>query len=449
MVENDPFPIVDAIAPTIHIAPIFRTRRVKNLGFNKRCQGIRSLDALHVKDVMSYLQLLDSIDLNTCTAQMTRKIMLAKKYCAQRYLDVVRMPGYIRPPLVRKNSKISELEPSIIPETYRFTTSDQLLRLKAAFHIGDVITLNNGCKLTGDTFLLMGIYRLKFPVRECDLQSYFGVELSIVSRALTQFYSFMTQRWGYLLFDHVSFWKPYFPQCAEAIREFLLQKHNLVFRAADMEGGFSVFGFIDNTLNPTCRPGSGPNGDGPNAPRYNREIQEAFYTGWKKLNGMKYQTVNLPNGMIMHAYGGVSIRHNDSWSLRMSDINGIVSRAQEGSPVQYIMYGDSAYTWMSHLKSRYVAALGDNLTQRERDEDIAMSSVRESIEWDYGRIKSLWKTIDYKKMLRIGDGLVSDIFITAMLFPNAHCTMNGSQTTSYFNLMPPTLEEWTHLGPQF
>jgi hypothetical protein len=56
-----------------------------------------------------------------------------------------------------------------------------------------------------------------------------------------------------------------------------------------------IFGFIDNTLNSTCRPGGGPACDGENAPRNDPDIQRAYYTGWKKMHGQKFQTVDLPN----------------------------------------------------------------------------------------------------------------------------------------------------------
>ena len=60
-----------------------------------------------------------------------------------------------------------------------------------------------------------------------------------------------------------------------------------------------------------CRPGGGPAGDGRNAPWNDPPIQRAWYNGWKKLRGLKWQAVDFPNGMNGHVYSPISIRQND------------------------------------------------------------------------------------------------------------------------------------------
>ena len=64
-----------------------------------------------------------------------------------------------------------------------------------------------------------------------------------------------------------------------------------------------VIAFIDNKCTATCRPGSGPAHDGPGTPRKDLGglIQVSVYSGWKKLNGFKIETVTSPDGMTMHA----------------------------------------------------------------------------------------------------------------------------------------------------
>ena len=61
-------------------------------------------------------------------------------------------------------------------------------------------------------------------------------------------------------------------------------------------GTFKVIAFIDDNVSRTCRPGGGPMEEGPDAPRYDNEIQAAFYNGWKNImksngNASNYQTV--------------------------------------------------------------------------------------------------------------------------------------------------------------
>ena len=54
-----------------------------------------------------------------------------------------------------------------------------------------------------------------------------------------------------------------------------------------------VFGIIDNTYIKTCRPGGGPANDTEHAPRRvgAHEIQRAFYSGYLRAHGLKYQTL--------------------------------------------------------------------------------------------------------------------------------------------------------------
>ena len=78
-------------------------------------------------------------------------------------------------------------------------------------------------------------------------------------------------------------------------------------------------------MNATCRPAGGPefirNCGFEGMPRNDKEIQKAYYNGWKKFHGLKWQTVDLPNGLIFNAFGPVSCRHNDLYTLEHSNIN--------------------------------------------------------------------------------------------------------------------------------
>ena len=82
-----------------------------------------------------------------------------------------------------------------------------------------------------------------------------------------------------------------------------------------------MLGFIDDTNHRTCRPGSGPNGEYDHADRKDNahNIQAAFYSGYMKGHGLKYQTILLPNGMWGSVYGS-SLRHNDKGVLNMSGL---------------------------------------------------------------------------------------------------------------------------------
>lgn len=161
----------------------------------------------------------------------------------------------------------------------------------------------------------------------------------------------------------------------------------------DPIGGFKIFSFIDNTMNGTCHPGGGPTRDGTNAPRNDPLIQRAWDNGWEKMHGMKWQTVDLPNGMNFHVFGPVCLRHNDLYTLAESDINNKLAQLQMNEPIQFFTYVDSAYmiVYYSHIKARYNE---EPITPRQSLENRVMSSGREVVEWNYGYVGIMWSLVD-------------------------------------------------------
>jgi hypothetical protein len=207
-----------------------------------------------------------------------------------------------------------------------------------------------------------------------------------------------------------------------------------------------VVGFIDNTVNATCRPAGGPARSGPNAPR-NDPLIRAFYNGWKKLHGLKWQTVDLPNGMNLHVYGPVSCRRHDLLNLRESGINEKLATLSGQLGVEYYVYGDSAYVTNVYdfVKARHE---GDNLTPRQSLENRVLSSARECIEWDYGEVGKMWAITNYKYVLKMRKMPIASIYLCALILRNAHATMNGSNASLYFNCEPPSFETWVGAGPR-
>jgi hypothetical protein len=108
-----------------------------------------------------------------------------------------------------------------------------------------------------------------------------------------------------------------------------------------------------------------------------------------KLHGLKWQTVDFPNGMNGHVYGPISIRRNDLTTANWSRINDLWAAMQQGEEYQYTIYGDSAYIVLgySHIKARHTS---DPMPPRLVLENKCLSSCRETIEWDYGNVDTLW-----------------------------------------------------------
>jgi len=331
-----------------------------------------------------------------------------------------------------------------IPTDLRFDSKSEIRKLFTGFQFPERMSSSCRRSFTGEEVFLFGLYRLgnagKYNRR--DIRDHFGfTHDSICSDCFRLFVDHMTEHWGYLLTNNVGFWTPYFAQFAEAIRLMVWEK-GCYFEP----GTFAIFGFIDNTMNATCRPKGGPSRDGVNAPRNDPQIQEAWYNGWKKLHGMKWQTVDLPNGMTYHAWGAISVRHNDLYSLRHSTINDLIADEQLHHLLQYYIYGDSAYMTLdtTHIRARHNY---DPNTVRENLENKALSSCREVIEWDYGDMGNFFPFLKMENVLKLSSMPVKKIYLTAMILRNSLNCFRPNQTSQYFNLPPPSFDAWISQGP--
>jgi len=110
-----------------------------------------------------------------------------------------------------------------------------------------------------------------------------------------------------------------FPAFYDAINCFIQKPtiHHFTDGSAEERDGlnflpFSIFGFIDCSIDRISRPFSGPDGDYIGAPRkaMHDAAQRSVYTGYKKCHGIKVETVLLPNG-ISTVYGPTSARIHD------------------------------------------------------------------------------------------------------------------------------------------
>lgn len=243
--------------------------------------------------------------------------------------------------------------------------------------------------------------------------------------------NFVCTTWGYLLVDNLEYWYPFFPQFCNSIRQRVERNvGDVVTLEEDLENGFSIVGFIDNTISAICRPGGGPAPPGgPGAPRYDPQLQQAFYTRYKKLHGVKFQAIVLPNGMFLHVHGAMEARHHDIENLRSSMILQNLFDLQNGQAAKYTIHGDGAY----NIAHRMITGGG--------------VACRVSCEWDFGEFKQLFATIDYQKMLRLRENHVASIIFASMWLFNAHVAMNGNEVSRYFNDNPPELEDWMASGP--
>lgn len=103
------------------------------------------------------------------------------------------------------------------------------------------------------------------------------------------------------------------------------------------------------------------------------------------------------------------------------------------------LYGDPAYPLRIHLQAPFRNAV---LTPQMQDFNKSMSAVRDSVEWIFGDIINYFKFLDFKKNLKLQLSAVGKFYIVAAILRNALTCMYPNETSQYFGLEPPSLQEY-------
>ena len=340
---------------------------------------------------------------------------LLKKYRQIAYIDVAKELRYNDP----SKRSIAAWSNDEVYLNFRFLNRAQVFRLKDGFKFPEKITLQSRHEFSGEEAVLILLYRFHYPGRLTDMEKIFSRDYSTISRIFNWSINFMVTHWGHLLNNRMDYWRDSFPLFAKKINEKHIENGGV--------GSLNprIFGFIDTTINAIARPSQGerlPGGAG--VDQILEDVQRCFYTKYKKLHGLKFQTVGLPNGMHFHVSGPYSARHNDAYIYGKSHIEDSLRELQSGEPEQYKIHGDNAYTNTDYCTVQQLRKL------------------RISIEWTYHEVKDFYKLIDYKRLLKIQLMNVGDLLFTALLLHNSYVAMNGSEASSYFDIAPPTFDSW-------
>lgn len=87
------------------------------------------------------------------------------------------------------------------------------------------------------------------------------------------------------------------------------------------------------------------------------------------------------------------------------------------------------------------------LTPQMQAFNAAMSNVRTSVEWLFGDVINYFKFLDFKKNLKIGLSSIGKMYVVCALLRNALTCLYGNETSEYFGLQPPQLQDyfvWYH-----
>ncbi|HVT63043.1 MAG TPA: transposase family protein, partial [Legionellaceae bacterium] len=156
--------------------------------------------------------------------------------------------------------------------------------------------------------------------------------------------------------------------------------------------------------------------------RFDNQLQRTFYQGWKSIHGLKYETLELANGITLFVSTPVSSRASDLDILAESDINNLFAQIQVGNRDQYTMFGDSIYPDdRSHIRTY-------NLVN-----NTYMKSIRIANEWHYGELVNLFPFMDYRcNMKMLADRKIKMYYYVCTILRNCHTCLYGNATSDYF-----------------
>ena len=123
--------------------------------------------------------------------------------------------------------------------------------------------------------------------------------------------------------------------------------------------------------------------------------------------------------------------------------SGLLNQLQEyaysptGQPM--CLYGDPAYPLRVHLQAPFRNAV---LTPQMQAFNTSMSVVRNSVEWIFGDIVNYFRFLDYKKNLKIELSSVGKYYVVSAILRNAMTCLYHNQTSSFFDIEPPSLQEY-------
>ena len=149
-----------------------------------------------------------------------------------------------------------------------------------------------------------------------------------------------------------------------------------------------------------------------------------------------------PFGIVVHLLGPVEGTRHDFAMLRM---NGLLNQQQNDLPPRsaapgdvFAIYEDSAYPLRTNLQ---VPFTGPNLTPDQTVFNARMSECRVYVEWGFADITTKFSSLAVKKKKRLLHQPVGMYYAVATLLNSCHTCLYGNETSQFFDLTPPTLDQ--------
>ncbi|KAK7481138.1 hypothetical protein BaRGS_00027571 [Batillaria attramentaria] len=308
------------------------------------------------------------------------------------------------------NFHLRDVPDSVCIQQFRFC-KEEIYRLCHLLRIPDPVICSTGIRVSASFALCPTLRRLAYPNRWCDLTLLFGRSISQLSLIFKEVSNLIIDNFGHKLSSLDQAWiDP--ERFAQAVAD----------KGAPLN---NCWGLIDGTAREMTRPS---------------EDQRHVFSGHKRKHVLKFQSIMAPNGLVVNLSGPYAGRRHDSGMLADSGLLPLLQeRMNDAQGDAFCLYGDPAYPQSYHLQAPFRSV---HLTAEEQLFNKDMSSVRQCVEWGFGKVTTLFAFVDFRKNLKLFLQPIGKYYILAHLLANCHTCLNGSQTSTYFSLDPPSLEQY-------
>jgi hypothetical protein len=246
----------------------------------------------------------------------------------RRHLELLRVRS-IRRSMLSKRFSFEDLSNAEAVSRMRFQKRDiatiaSTLPWSNTTVIGQMRTRHRGYVASKCEAMFILLFRLSMPSRVEDIEQFFYISKASIAKI---FYETLEGFLGWASRLVTSFH-------VNCVQERAYEKARAISRKC---GGAvqSCLGFIYGTLIEIARPKGA--------------LQRATYSGHKIRNGLKWQIVTTPDGVVLHAFGPAESRRYDMHLLAESKMDNILSGSLIVHGIQYYLFGDSGYVLRPYL----------------------------------------------------------------------------------------------------
>lgn len=154
-----------------------------------------------------------------------------------------------------------------------------------------------------------------------------------------------------------------------------------------------------------------------------------LYKKHKKKQAIKLQAITTPDGLFHHLHGPEIGHTHDMYMYALSGVDNRFAHILETYGKQYIVFGDSGYSWRVFLKIPFTGA---SLAATQRAFSKAMVKVRITALRSVMQLKRLWRLTGVNRKMRLGEMPAELIYRAVVVLTNLQNCISPNIISQFF-----------------